>query len=117
MIAVAALAKVRKACLALPDVTERPSHGMPAWFVGKRQFAVFSNDHHGDGRIAVVCAADAGAQTMLVESDPDGYYVPPYVGVRGWIGIRLDRRVPWARIASLLEAAHATARVPARKRS
>ena len=103
----AALEKMRKACHALPDVTERPSHGMPAFFVGKRQFAVFSNDHHGDGRVALVCAAEDGVQKMLVDSDPDAYYVPPYVGVAGWIGVRLDKKLPWSQVAALLEAAHA----------
>jgi hypothetical protein len=103
----AALAKLRACCLALPGVTERPSHGMPAWFVGKNQFVVFSNDHHGDGRIALVCAAPDGVQAVLVDSDPDAYYVPPYVGRLGWIGVRLDKRVPWSQVAALVESAHA----------
>ena len=64
----AALVKVRAACMAWPDVTERVSHGMPSWFVGKKQFAVFSNEHHHDGRLAVVCAAPEGMQRMLVDS-------------------------------------------------
>ncbi len=101
------LTKLRKTCMALPGTTERPSHGMPAWFVGKKQFAVFSNDHHGDGRIALVCAGTLEIQAMLVESDPDAYYVPPYVGHRGWLGVRLDKDLPWAQVASLVEAAHA----------
>jgi hypothetical protein len=103
----AALTKLRACCLALPGVTERPSHGMPAWFIGKHQFVVFSNDHHGDGRIALVCAAPDGVQAMLVDSDPDAYYVPPYVGRLGWIGVRLDKRVPWSQVAALVESAHA----------
>ena len=102
-----ALVKLRASCMALPGVTERPSHGMPAWFVGKLQFAVFSNDHHGDGRIAMVCAAPAGVQAMLVDSNPDAYYVPPYVGHLGWIGVRLDKRLPWSQVAALVESAHA----------
>jgi hypothetical protein len=113
----AALTKVRKACLALPDVSERPSHGMPAWFVGKNQFCVFSNDHHGDGRLAIVCAGSDGAQAMLVDADPEAYYVPPYVGHRGWIGVRLDLHLPWSQIASVIEAAHACRRVIRRTRS
>ena len=113
----AALAKVRTACLALPDVTERPSHGMPAWFVGKKQFCVFSNDHHGDGRVAIVCAAAGGAQAMLVDSDPDAYYVPPYVGHMGWVGVRLDKKLPWSQVASVIEAAHASRVVIRRKKS
>jgi len=108
----AALAKLRATCLALPDVTERPSHGMPAWFVGKTQFAVFSNDHHGDGRVALVCAAPDGMQAMLVDSDPDVYYVPPYVGHRGWVGVRLDKDLAWPQVASILESAHASRAKP-----
>lgn len=101
-----ALAKLRAACLALPDVTERPSHGMPAWFVGGKQFAVFSNDHHGDGRIAMVCAAPEGMQAMLVDANPGAYYVPPYVGRGGWIGVRLDRDLSWPEVTALVESAH-----------
>jgi hypothetical protein len=107
-----ALAELRAICLALPDVSERPSHGMPAWFVGsgtkQRQFAVFSNDHHGDGRIALCCAAASGVQAMLVDSDPEVYYVPPYVGPCGWIGVRLDRDVARSQVAALVEAARET---------
>jgi hypothetical protein len=103
-----ALAKLRATCMALPDVTERPSHGMPAWFVGKKQFAVFSNDHHGDGRLALVCAAPDGMQAMLVDADPDAYYVPPYVGHLGWIGVRMDKDLAWEQISAILDSAHAT---------
>jgi hypothetical protein len=106
MRSVAALAKLRATCLEFPDVTERPSHGMPAWFVGKRQFAVFSNDHHGDGRVALVCAAPDGMQAMLVDSNPDAYYVPPYVGHMGWVGVRLDRGLPWSQVASVIESGY-----------
>lgn len=79
---------------------------MPAWFVGKRQFAVFSNDHHSDGRVALVCAAPDGMQAMLVDSDPDAYYVPPYVGHHGWVGVRLDRDLAWSQVASVIESAY-----------
>jgi hypothetical protein len=113
----AALAKLRTTCMALPDVTERPSHGMPAWFVGKKQFCVFSNDHHGDGRVALVCAAPDGMQAMLVDSDPDIYYVPPYVGRLGWVGVRLDKDLEWSQVASIVESAHASRQVVKRPRA
>jgi hypothetical protein len=100
------LTKVRALCRALPDVTERPSHGSPTFFVGKRTFAYFLDNHHGDGRLALWCAAPDGAQAMLVDSDPDGYFLPPYVAHRGWIGVRLDRDLAWNQIAGVLEAAH-----------
>jgi len=108
------LAKVRKTALALPEASERLSHGAPAWFVGtgrkQRCFAMFADDHHGDGRLAIWCAATREAQAMLVDDDPDVYFVPPYVGPSGWIGVRLDRRAPWAAVAHVLARAHAQAR-------
>ena len=87
-----ALERVRALCLALPEATERPSHGSPAWFVrDKRCFVMFLDDHHGDGRLALWCAAPEGMQHALVAGDPEAYFVPPYVGHRGWVGVRLDR--------------------------
>jgi hypothetical protein len=112
----AALAKLRATCLVLTDVTERPSHGMPAWFAGSKQFAVFSNNHHGDGRVALVCAAPDGMQGALVDSDPDIYYVPPYVGHLGWVGVRLDKDLAWTQVARIVEAAHAHRHGPRRPR-
>jgi hypothetical protein len=100
------LERVRAACLALPEVSERPSHGAPAFFVrGKRCFVMVMDDHHGDGRFALWCAAPQGMQHALVAGDPDSYFVPPYVGHRGWVGVRLDRRLPWEEIAGAIEDA------------
>lgn len=87
----AALATVRTHCLALPEVTERLSHGAPTFFVrAKKSFVMFHDDHHGDGRLALWCAAPAGAQQELVRTEPDRFFRPPYVGHRGWLGVRLD---------------------------
>ena len=103
------LERVRAICLALPEVTERPSHGAPTWFIkDKRSFVMYLNDHHGDGRLALWCAAPEGAQEMLVEAAADHYFRPPYVGHRGWIGVRLDREVGWEEIAGVIEDAHET---------
>ncbi len=106
------LARLRKLCMALPDVTEKVSHGAETWFVGAgkttRSFATFSNNHHGDGRVALVCAAPDGVQAQLVADDPDAYYVPPYVGPSGWIGILLDA-VPVADLQRAIEHAYAVA--------
>ncbi len=103
-----ALARVRALCLALPDVVERPSHGAPTFFVaGKRSFATFMDNHHRDARLAIWCAAAAGMQAAHVDHDPDGYFVPPYVGGRGWLGVRLDRGLHWDEIAGVLEDAYA----------
>ena len=107
--AAAALERVRKVCLSFPETSERPSHGAPAFFIRRtRSFVMFVDNHHGDGRLALWCAAPAGAQAMLVEANPDVYFVPPYVGPSGWIGARLDRRAPWSEIAAVIEQAYRT---------
>ena len=77
--------------MALPETTEKISHGEPTWFVKKKVFAMFSNNHHHDGHIAVTIPAAIGIQAMLVERAPEKFYRPPYVGVRGWVGIELDQ--------------------------
>ena len=102
----AALEAVRGVVLELPEVEERLSHGGPAWFVaGKKQLGTFLDDHHGDGRLALWLAAPAGAQEALVASDPEAYFRPPYVGHRGWIGVRLDRGLDGDAVAAHLEDA------------
>ena len=85
------LKRVRRICVALPETTEKLSHGEPTFFVRKKVFAMFSNNHHNDGRIAVVVPAPPGVQAMLIEAAPEKYYRPPYVGGAGWIGIELGR--------------------------
>lgn len=83
--------RLRKICTSLPDVTEKLSHGEPTFFVHKRVFAMFSNNHHNDGHIAVLCPVPLGFQKSLIESEPEKFYFPPYVGVRGWIGIHINK--------------------------
>jgi len=101
------LARVRAHCLSLPETSERPSHGAPTFFIRqKRAFVTFHEDHHGDGRVALWCAAPEGAQAGLVEAAPDRYFVPPYVGSRGWVGVRLDRDLPWEEVAGAIEDAY-----------
>lgn len=103
----AALDHVRSICLALPEVSERLSHGSPAWFVrGKKTIAMFLDDHHGDGRLAIWCPAPPGAQTELVEEEPERYFVPPYVGVSGWVGLRLDISPDWQEVAAVIADAY-----------
>lgn len=102
------LERIRRLCLELPETSERLSHGQPTFFVrGKRSFAMVLNDHHGDGRFAMWCAAEDGVQQMLVEADPERFFRPPYVGHRGWLGVRLDRGLFWDELAGLLEDAYA----------
>jgi hypothetical protein len=102
------LERIREICLALPETSERLSHGAPTFFVrGKRAFVMVLTDHHGDGRFAIWCAAPDGLQSMLVEADPERFFVPPYVGHRGWLGVRLDRVLDWAELTGIVEDAFA----------
>jgi len=102
------LERIREICLALPETSERLSHGAPTFFVrGKRAFVMVLTDHHGDGRFAIWCAAPDGLQSMLVEADPERFFVPPYVGHRGWLGVRLDRLLDWDELTGIVEDAFA----------
>ena len=83
--------RVREICLALPETWEKISHGEPTWFVSKKVFAMFSNNHHNDGHVAVIVPAPIGVQRALIEAAPEKYYKPPYVGGAGWIGVELPR--------------------------
>ena len=98
--------RVRKLCLSLPDTEEKLSHGEATFFVRKRVFVMFSTNHHNDGNWAIVCNAPEGAQEILTNSDPDKFYIPPYVGGAGWIGVRLDRGLDFATVSSIVTDAH-----------
>jgi predicted DNA-binding protein (MmcQ/YjbR family) len=97
---------LRELCMALPEVTERLSHGEPTWFVRDKKVFVMLSNHHHDDRLGFWCAAPEGAQEMLVESDPVRYFRPPYVGHRGWLGVYLDVPVEWDEIADLVTDAY-----------
>ena len=83
--------RVRRICATLPETWEKVSHGEPTFFVGKKVFAMMSLNHHDDGHIAVVVPAAIGIQEQLIAAAPKKFYRPPYVGVRGWVGIELPR--------------------------
>jgi len=85
------LRRVRRLCAALPETTEKLSHGEPTFFVGKKVFAMFANNHHNDGHLAVWLPAPIGIQEMLIAASPEKFFKPPYVGGRGWIGVELNR--------------------------
>lgn len=102
------LTRLRKLCMALPETTERLSHGEPTWFVrGKKTFVMYANHHHDD-RLAFWCAAPPGAQDVLIGSQPRRYFVPPYVGYRGWLGVWLDVALDWDEIADVVVDAYRT---------
>lgn len=83
--------RLRRVCLSMPGTIERISHGEPTFFTPKRVFAMFSNNHHDDGHIAVWLPAGPGVQEALIEEAPDIYYRPPYVGGGGWVGVELAK--------------------------
>jgi hypothetical protein len=103
------LARLRKVCLALPESSERLSHGEPTFFVGAKSgkggkvFVSLVNDHHHDGIVGITFPAEPGAQATLIEADPRRFYRPPYVGASGWIGLRLDAELDWDEIAEIAE--------------
>ena len=104
-----ALERLRGICLGLPETSERPSHGAPSFFVrDKKCFVMLLDDHHGDGRFAVWCAAPPGNQELLVQADPERFFRPPYVGHRGWLGVMLHGKVDWDEVAGIVEDAFAT---------
>jgi hypothetical protein len=104
-----ALERLRAIRAALPETSERPSHGAPSFFYkDKRCFLMLLDDHHADGRFAIWCAAPEGAQELLVGADPEKFFRPPYVGHRGWLGVLLHGKVDWDEIAGIVEDAYAT---------
>jgi hypothetical protein len=100
--------RIRTICLALPGATERPSHGAPAFFAGKQFLMLWSDGHHEDAFPHLWCAAPRGAQDELVRSEPDRFFRPPYVGGRGWVGLRLDHPIDWNELAAICEEAFRT---------
>jgi hypothetical protein len=93
--------RVRAICLALPEVTEKVSHGAPAFFVKKQFVMLWSKGHHDHEFEHLWCAAPPGVQEEVVATEPDRFFRPPYVGHRGWLGVRLDGKVDWDEIAAV----------------
>jgi hypothetical protein len=104
------VARLRAICTRFPEVAERPSHGAPTWFVrDKRAFVTLWPDGHHDNHFPHLwCAAPPGAQDELRREDPKRFFRPPYVGHRGWLGVRLDAGVDWSEIAELCADAYRT---------
>ncbi len=103
----AAIARLRKICLALPEATEKIAWGEPTWRAGKL-FAQTDTHHHGADHVAVWLPARPGVQEMLIEEDPARFFRPPYVGHKGWIGVRIDRKPDWKVVAGLVADAYRT---------
>lgn len=98
------LTRLRGICLALPEAHEVEAWGEPTFRARNKLFAMYASagNHHGGGRIAVWCKAGPGNQELMVAAEPSRYFVPPYVGPSGWIGIWLDRKPDWAEVAALM---------------
>jgi hypothetical protein len=98
--------RLRKICLALPEATEKIAWGEPTWRVRGKLFAQLDDHHHGAEHLAVWLPAPLGEQEAMIFTDPERFFRPPYVGPRGWVGVRIDRRPNWAQVASLVEQAY-----------
>jgi hypothetical protein len=96
--------RVRRICVGMPGCEEKLSHGEPTWFVRKRVFVMVANNHHNDGHVAVWLPTLSGMQASLIAASPDTYFRPPYVGVKGWVGIELDQIGEEELAAHILEA-------------
>ena len=100
----APLTRLRKLCLALPEAHEVEAWGEPTFRVRNKIFAMYAdaNNHHGDGRRGVWCKAAPINQRLMVEAAPDRFFVPPYVGPSGWVGVYLDEKIDWKELDELL---------------
>jgi hypothetical protein len=97
------IGRLRKLCLELPETTERLSHGEPAWFVRDKKLFVMAAQQHHDDRVGLWCAAPPGEAAALVAGDPRRFFIPPYVGHRGWLGVYLDvDGVDWSELAEII---------------
>lgn len=99
--------RLRQLCLALPDAVERSSHGSPGFFVrGKKQFVSVDDHHHGVDHLGFWCAAPPGRQEELIAENPAQFFRPPYVGHRGWLGVRIDLAPDWTEIDEVVRDAY-----------
>jgi predicted DNA-binding protein (MmcQ/YjbR family) len=99
-------AAVREVCLSFPEAEEFRSHGTPGFRVRGKTFATYVVNHHGDGRVALWLNVPEGAQAFHTRDQPRHFFVPPYVGPRGWLGVSLDKGLAWNRIAALVRKAY-----------
>jgi hypothetical protein len=106
------LERLRKLCLALPETTEKEAWGEATWRVRGKMFAMLDNHHHGAPDFAVWLKSDFETQRLLVDSDPETFFVPPYQGKAGWVAARLDARTDWKGLAELIEEAWSRAAPP-----
>lgn len=97
---------LNEVCLSLADCEQGQSHGTPVFKVRGKTFAQYCLNHHGDGRVALWVAAPSGAQDTLCANEPSIYFVPPYTGHRGWLGIELNKGLAWQQVVGHLYEAY-----------
>jgi predicted DNA-binding protein (MmcQ/YjbR family) len=107
--------RLRAICLALPETAEQLAWGEPTWRVRGRLFAQLDDHHHGADHLAVWLPAPLGEQEAMIFTDPVRFFRPPYVGHRGWVGVRIDQRPDWALVARLVEQAYRQVAPPRRR--
>jgi hypothetical protein len=101
------LDRLRRLCLALPEAVERDSHGSPGFFIrGKKQFVSVDDHHHGGEHLGFWCAAAPGVQEEMIAENPEQFFRPPYVGHRGWLGVRIDLDPDWTEIDEIVRDAY-----------
>jgi phosphoribosylglycinamide formyltransferase-1 len=101
------LVRLTKICLALPEATRQIQHSHAAFSVKDKKFAYFLNDHHGDGIVAVTCKVGPGDNSALILAQPDRFYLPAYIGSRGWVALRLDRgEIDWDEVSELVTGSY-----------
>jgi predicted DNA-binding protein (MmcQ/YjbR family) len=106
------LERLRAICLALPDTTEKIAWGEPTWRVRGKLFAQLDDHHHGADHLAVWLPAPLGEQEAMIYTNPRQFFRPPYVGPRGWVGVRIDRRPNWSVVAKLVQQAYQLVATP-----
>ena len=109
--------RLRTVCTSLPAVVEKVSHGETAFFVqltpkSTKQFVSVDDHHHGADRLAFWCPAPPGGQEALIATNPARYFRPPYVGHRGWVGVRIDQGPDWAEVAEIVTDAYRCVATP-----
>ena len=105
--ALAALEKLRDITATFPEVSERPSHGTPTFFIrDKKVLTHLWEDHHGVEGVYLWCPAPPGVQAELVALEPERFFVPPYVGARGWLGVRIETESDWDEVTEILRDAY-----------
>ncbi len=109
------LERVRRICAAIPGTIEKLSHGAPTFFTPDRVFAMFMDNHHADGHVAVWIPAAPGVQAELMKESPEAYFRPPYVGVKGWVGVELAQ-VTDDQLGALIREGHRLTTTKARPR-